>query len=67
MLAARQLLGWRRCSLRGCSARGDARCKAARLVVFLIASMYFMSACTQYELILDMIRVRLSGSHIGFF
>ncbi|KAM1270528.1 hypothetical protein ACFX13_032421 [Malus domestica] len=65
MLAARHLLGWRRCSLRGGSARGYARCEAARLVVFLIASIYFMSTCTQYELILDMTRVCLSGSHIG--
>ncbi|KAM1766441.1 hypothetical protein ACFX11_005456 [Malus domestica] len=65
MLAARRLLGWRRCSLRGRSARGYARCETARLVVFLIASIYFMSTCTQYELILDMTRVRLSGSHIG--
>ncbi|KAM1081962.1 hypothetical protein ACFX19_020975 [Malus domestica] len=38
MLAARRLLGWRRCSLRGDSAKGYACCKAARLVVFLIAT-----------------------------
>ncbi|KAM1722165.1 hypothetical protein ACFX11_020922 [Malus domestica] len=65
MLAARRLLGWRRCSLRGGSAKGYACCKAARLVVFLIASIYFKSTCTQYELILDMTRVHMSGSHIG--
>ncbi|KAM1225791.1 hypothetical protein ACFX1X_044915 [Malus domestica] len=65
MLAARRLLGWRRCSLRGGSARGYARYEVARLVVFLIASIYFMSTCTQYELILDMTRVCLLGSHIG--
>ncbi|KAM1373222.1 hypothetical protein ACFX2I_023949 [Malus domestica] len=67
MLAARRLLGWRRCSLRGCSARGYTRCEAAWLVVFLIASIYFMLTCTQYEFILDMIQVCLSGLHIGFF
>ncbi|KAM1455425.1 hypothetical protein ACFXTO_004795 [Malus domestica] len=61
MLIAR-LLGYRLCSRRGgCSIRGDARCEAARLVVFLIASIYFMSTCTQYELILDMTRIRLLG------
>ncbi|KAM1805747.1 hypothetical protein TB1_030763 [Malus domestica] len=65
MLAARLLLGRRGCLLRGCSARGYTRCDAARLVVFLIASMYFMSTCTQYELILNIIQVRLWGSHIG--
>ncbi|KAM1509574.1 hypothetical protein TB2_018341 [Malus domestica] len=64
LLAARRLLGWRRCLLRGGSARGYARYEAARLMVFLIASIYFMSTCTQYELILNMTRVRLSGSHI---
>ncbi|KAM1655191.1 hypothetical protein ACFX2K_007483 [Malus domestica] len=61
MLAVRRLLGWRRCSLRGCSARGYACCEAARLMVFLIASIYFISTCTQYKLIIDMTRVRLSG------
>ncbi|KAM1790926.1 hypothetical protein FF1_034860 [Malus domestica] len=65
MLTTRRLLDWRQCSLRGGSTRGYARCEAARFMVFLIASIYFMSTCTQYELILDMTQVRLSGSHIG--
>ncbi|KAM1803501.1 hypothetical protein TB2_029026 [Malus domestica] len=49
-----RLLGRSRCPLPGCSVIGYARSKAARLVAFLVASTYFMSMCTQYELILDM-------------
>ncbi|KAM1243484.1 hypothetical protein ACFX2G_035731 [Malus domestica] len=64
ILAGRRLLGWRQCSLQGDSARSYARCEAAQLMVFLIASIYFRLTCTQYELILDMTRVCLSGSHI---
>ncbi|KAM2952434.1 hypothetical protein COP2_001805 [Malus domestica] len=52
-----RLLDRSRCSLPGCSVRGYARSKAARLVAFLVASTYFMLTCTQYELILDMTRV----------
>ncbi|RXI01653.1 hypothetical protein DVH24_015002 [Malus domestica] len=72
VLVARRLGLWRsslrrQCSWQdGCSVGGGARCKVARLVAFLIASMHSTSTCTKYELTLNMTRVRSSGSHIGF-